>query len=69
MRIGELIGKPKYIDEATSMVSKGRFARMCVEVDIMKLLLSNFKLHRRIIHIEFEGIHLIYFTCGVNRQR
>lgn len=54
MKIGELIGEPKHIDKATSLVSRGRFARMCVEVDITKPLLSKFKLRRRVRRIEYE---------------
>lgn len=68
-KIGERIGEPKYIDEATSLVSRGRFARMCVEVDITKPLLSKFKLKRRIRTIEYKGIHLIYFKCGIYGHR
>lgn len=30
VKIGKLIGEPKHIDEATSLVSRGRFARTCV---------------------------------------
>lgn len=65
MKIGKKIGEPKYIDQATNIVSRGRFARMCVEVDITKPLLSKFKLRRRIRRIEYEGIHLVCFKCGI----
>ena len=34
MKIGEKIGKPVKFDEATSLVSKGHFASMCVEIDL-----------------------------------
>lgn len=69
MRIGELIGEPKNIDEATSLVSRGRFARMCIEVDITKPLLSKYKLRRRVRRIEYEGIHLVCFNCGTYGHR
>ncbi|XP_019176912.1 PREDICTED: uncharacterized protein LOC109172219 [Ipomoea nil] len=42
MKLGRKIGEAKYVDEATSVGSKGRFARMFVEVDLTKLLLSKF---------------------------
>lgn len=51
------------------MVSRGRFARMCIEVNITKPLLSKFKLRRRVRCIEYEGIHLICFKCGVYGHR
>lgn len=69
MTLGEHIEEPKFIDDATSVVSRGRFARMCIEVDITKPLLSKFKLRRRIRCIEYEGVHLICFKCGVYGNR
>ncbi|XP_073015397.1 uncharacterized protein [Primulina eburnea] len=69
MKIGNKIGRPIRVDQATSMVSRGKFARMCVEVDITKPLLAKFKLRRRVRKIEYEGIHLICFDCGVYGHR
>lgn len=43
----------------------GRFTRLCVEVDITKPLLTMFKLSRKIQTIVYEGIHFVYFGCGV----
>jgi hypothetical protein len=34
------------------------------KVDLTKLLLSKFKLRRRIRRITYEGLHLICFQCG-----
>lgn len=36
------MGQPVRIDDATSITSKGRYARMCVKVDITKHLLGKF---------------------------
>ena len=44
MKAGEKIGTPVQIDEATSLVSQGLFARMCVMVDLDKPLISKFEL-------------------------
>lgn len=65
MRLGEKIGEPKNIDEATSLVSRGKFPRMCVKIDITKPLVSKFILRRKVRRIEYEGLHLICFNCGV----
>lgn len=65
MRLGEKIGEPKNIDEETSLVSRGKFARMCVEIDITKPLISKFKLRKKVRRIEYEGMHLVCFNCGV----
>lgn len=69
MKIGEKIGKPVKVDQATSLVSRGKFARICVEVDITKPLLAKFKIRQRVIKIEYEGIHLVCFKCGVYGHR
>ncbi|XVF50455.1 hypothetical protein PTKIN_Ptkin04bG0102100 [Pterospermum kingtungense] len=69
MKIDEKIGRPICVDQATDLVSKGKFARLCVEIDITKPLLVKFKLRRRIRKIEYEGIHLVCFNCGVYGHR
>lgn len=65
MKVGKKIGRPINIDTATSLVSRASFARICVEVDITKPLLSKFMLRRRVQPIVYEGLHLICFKCGV----
>ncbi|XP_031116678.1 uncharacterized protein LOC116020339 [Ipomoea triloba] len=46
MRVGGKIGRLINIDMATSLVARAMFARICVEVDITKPLLSKFTLKR-----------------------
>lgn len=65
MRVGGKIGRPINIDTATSLVSRASFARVCVEVDITKPLLSKFTLRNRVRPIVYEGLHLICFKCGM----
>lgn len=50
-KVGKKIGRPVRVDQATRKVTRGKFARLCVEVDITKPLLSKFKL-RRVRRIE-----------------
>ena len=64
MRLGARFETPVKIDEATSLVSRGLFARICVEVDLSKPLLSKFQLRRRIRRVEYEGIFLVCFDWG-----
>ena len=45
------------MDEATSMVSKGHFACMCVEIDLEKPLISKFQLRLKVTKIEYGRIH------------
>lgn len=64
-RVESKIGKLVKVDSATSMASRGHFARMFVEVDLTKPLLCKFRLRRRITRVEYEGVHLICFSCGM----
>lgn len=50
-RVGKQIGEPMMIDSATSLTSRGKFARLCVEVDITKPLLAKFWLRRKVRRI------------------
>jgi hypothetical protein len=49
------------IDKTTAIGTQGNYEWICVEVDLTKLLLSKFKLRRRIQQITYEGLHLICF--------
>lgn len=49
-KIGNQIGRPVRIDTTTSLVSIGKFARICVEVDLSKPLLSKFTLEDEVLH-------------------
>ncbi|CAN1195088.1 hypothetical protein LINPERHAP2_LOCUS42916 [Linum perenne] len=62
--IGDRIGKTVRIDHTTLEGSRGNFARICVEVDLSKPLLSKYRLRRRVRRIEYEGLHTICFNCG-----
>ncbi|XP_031127729.1 uncharacterized protein LOC116029829 [Ipomoea triloba] len=65
MRVGDIIGTTRKVDHATSMASRGLFARVCVEVDITKPLLARFTLRNKMRTIEYEGLHLVCFRCGM----
>ncbi|CAN1837374.1 hypothetical protein LINPERHAP1_LOCUS35081 [Linum perenne] len=62
--IGDKIGKTICIDHTTLQGNRGNFARICVEVDISKPLVSKYRLRRRVRRIEYEGLHTICFSCG-----
>ena len=60
--VGRLIGKPLRLDINTSLATRTKFARMCVEVDLRKPLVS--KGRKMIQVLEDKGIHVICFQCG-----
>ncbi|CAN1144835.1 hypothetical protein LINPERHAP2_LOCUS14333 [Linum perenne] len=62
--IGDRIGKTVRVDGTTLFGNRGNYARICVEVDLHKPLLSKYRLRRRVRRIEYEGLHEICFTCG-----
>lgn len=78
-RVGKRIGKLIRADSTIILTTRGKFASMCVEVDITKPLLAKFSLRQKVRRIEYEEIHLVCFkyviyghsseTCGAERQR
>ena len=69
MTVGSKIGKPVHIDDAASTVSRGHYARICVEIDLLKPLVTKFKLRRKVKKLEYEGFYLVYFGCGLYGHR
>ncbi|CAN1749507.1 hypothetical protein LINPERHAP1_LOCUS3734, partial [Linum perenne] len=43
---------------------RGNYARICVEVDLSKPLLSKYRLRRRVRRIDYEGLHTVCYSCG-----
>ncbi|CAN1193094.1 hypothetical protein LINPERPRIM_LOCUS28163 [Linum perenne] len=69
-RSGDRIGKTVRVDHTTLEGSRGNFARLCVEVDLSKPLLSKYRLRRRVRRIEYEGLHTICLNfVGVMAMR
>ncbi|XP_061344299.1 uncharacterized protein LOC133290248 [Gastrolobium bilobum] len=51
------------------ITEKARFARICVEVNLNKSLVSHFKIGNWTIQVGYEGLHLICFSCGKYEQK
>ncbi|CAN1813117.1 hypothetical protein LINPERHAP1_LOCUS26771 [Linum perenne] len=64
-RIGDKIGQLVRIDPTTLAMERGNYARICVRVDLSKKLLSKYKLLHRIRRVEYEGLHVVCFKCGI----
>lgn len=62
--IGNLIGKTLKVDSVTYLKERGRFARICVELDLAKSLTPAIRIFGKARSIEYEGLHLICFHCG-----
>ncbi|XP_061364985.1 uncharacterized protein LOC133308383 [Gastrolobium bilobum] len=63
-RVGNWIEKLIKIDRTTNLHARGRFARICVELDLAKPLKGEYVLEGVLKHIEYEGLGLICFNCG-----
>ncbi|CAL1354323.1 unnamed protein product [Linum trigynum] len=62
-KIASRIGKPIRVDRVTQTSERGRFARVGVEVNLKKPLLSNYNIEGKTYYVEFEGPHLICSEC------
>lgn len=64
-RAGDKLSKKLKVDRTTLVASRGRFARNCVEVDLRKPLCAGYWLRGRRRKLQYEGLHLLCFQCGV----
>ncbi|MCH81759.1 hypothetical protein A2U01_0002551 [Trifolium medium] len=62
--VGNRIGKTVKVDKNTLLQERGKYARLCVEVDLNKPLLAMFELKERHYKVEYEGLHLLCLACG-----
>ncbi|GMP33311.1 hypothetical protein CsSME_00006691 [Camellia sinensis var. sinensis] len=67
--IAKAIGKPLKIDLNIAMSTRGRYARVCVEVDLTKPLISRFAISKYTYIVEYENLHYFCFQCGKVRHR
>ncbi|XP_020962830.1 uncharacterized protein LOC110264826 [Arachis ipaensis] len=52
------------IDRTTSIHSREKIARICVEIDLAKKLVPRISVLGSELNIEYEGLHQICFACG-----
>ncbi|KAK9181228.1 hypothetical protein WN944_024365 [Citrus x changshan-huyou] len=63
--IGNVVGKVIRIDYNTESLTRGKFARIAVEVSLNKPLWSHFCLDGRMQKLEYENLPVICFNCGI----
>ena len=64
-KIGSKVGKLRRVDNTTMNVERGQFTRLSMKVDLTKPLLSKFQLNGRIWRVQYKGLQMIYFKCGM----
>ncbi|KAK2645211.1 hypothetical protein Ddye_020406 [Dipteronia dyeriana] len=62
--IGGMLGTTFKVDPITESQARGRFTRICVEIDITKPLKSILIVEDRVIKVEYESLGVICFKCG-----
>ncbi|XP_075669886.1 uncharacterized protein LOC142639621 [Castanea sativa] len=62
--IGKAISNVLRVDTFTASETRGRFARICVQVDVEKPLATAIMIGRLEQQICYEGIHKLCFGCG-----
>jgi hypothetical protein len=62
--IGNRIGRTVKVDRNTLLQERGKYARLCVEVDLTKPLLAMFSIKDRSYKVEYEGLHTLCISCG-----
>lgn len=64
-RIGTLLGATHKVDLRSVTHSRGQYARICVELDLTKPLKTTIKVDDIWYQIQYEGFHLVCFSCGI----
>ena len=63
-QIGKTIGNVLRVDTHTAFETRGRFARLCIQVDVNKPLATAILIGKFEQPICYEGIHKLCFVCG-----
>lgn len=69
MSAARAIGRPVKLDKSTLRAERGRFARICVELDLDKPVVGKICLENFWYKIEYEGLHVICTKCGCYGHR
>jgi hypothetical protein len=64
MAMASAIGKPIKVDINTLKVERGRFARVCVEVDLTVSVVGKIWVNGHWYKVQYEGLHIICTNCG-----
>ncbi|KAL0002934.1 hypothetical protein SO802_016715 [Lithocarpus litseifolius] len=62
--IGKAIGNVLRVDTHTASETRGRFARLCIQIDVTKPLVTAIKIGKLEQSVCYEGIQKLCFDCG-----
>lgn len=61
---GNQIGHTIIVDSTMLATTTGKFAQVCVKVDLKKPLKARLKMRGKYWKLQYEGLHEICFLCG-----
>nr|XP_025611834.1 uncharacterized protein LOC112705203 [Arachis hypogaea] len=64
-RIENIIGRTLRVDTHMTEKCRGKFVRLCVELDLTEPLVAQYAINGVRYLVEYEGIHNICFACGM----
>ncbi|KAI9117474.1 hypothetical protein K1719_011640 [Acacia pycnantha] len=64
LNLGNAIGKAIRLDIHTEQRARGKFARMCVELDLTKPLIPEFNVEGKVLSVEYESLGMLCKKCG-----
>jgi len=62
--LASMVGNPVKVDLHTLKVARGRFARMCVEIDLTNPVVGRVGINSDWYRVQYEGLHIICTHCG-----
>ncbi|KAG8373229.1 hypothetical protein BUALT_Bualt11G0002000 [Buddleja alternifolia] len=62
--IAKGLGKPIKVDRNTFWASRGKYARICIEIDLSKPLRSAISVNGKLYPVVYENLPVICFECG-----
>ena len=63
LTIALAMGTPLRVDMNTANLVRGRFTRVCIEIDLT-VLVGKFYLNGKWYNVEYEGLHILCASCG-----
>ena len=64
LALAAMVGKPVKVDRNTLNIERGRFARICVEIDLTQPLIGKVWVNGHWCKVQYEGLHIICSSCG-----
>ena len=64
LKLGKVVGPVLRIDSNTAMGARGRFARLCMQINLDKPLIKRVHIGKNVLSIQYEDINSLCFSCG-----